>query len=164
MTVSQSPFPLPIADFVPHGSPMLLIDRILSASMEEMSTEVTITADSLFFVPGQGIPAYAGVEYIAQSVSAFNCWRERRESPDAPPRVGFLLGSRQVTLPEPWFPEGAVLTITVREIFQDGQMGVYEGTLTRPGVPPLTTNINVYLPDPDAVGFPAQDTPEKEPP
>jgi predicted hotdog family 3-hydroxylacyl-ACP dehydratase len=102
------------------------------------------------------------VEYIAQSVSAFNCWRERQETPDAPPRVGFLLGSRQVTLPEPWFPEGAVLTITVREVFQDGQMGVYEGTLTRPGMLSLTTNINVYLPDPDTVGFPGPDSPGKE--
>jgi predicted hotdog family 3-hydroxylacyl-ACP dehydratase len=91
---------------------MLLIDRVLGLDGGEFVAEVTITPASAFFVEG-GVPAYVGIEYMAQTVAAYNGLegRERGEEPKA----GFLLGTREYRCAAPAFPEGAHLRIRARK-------------------------------------------------
>ncbi len=158
MTTAPEALP-PVSDLVPHGPPMRLIDRILRADPTTMTAEVRITRDSLFFVPGRGVASYAGVEYIAQTVSAHASWRERQADPAARPRIGFLLGSRQIAPAVSWFPEGAVLEVRVEEQFQDGSMGVFDGEIRCDGALLLKASINVYLPPSEDAALPGKDIP-----
>ena len=53
-----------------HRRPMLLLDRVAEFSPLVLRAEVTITSDSEFFSAPHGVPAWIGVEYMAQAIAA----------------------------------------------------------------------------------------------
>ncbi|RCK51684.1 hypothetical protein TH25_08330 [Thalassospira profundimaris] len=133
---------------VPHAKPMLLIDRILAADDTSLKAAVQIDENSLFYTPENGVPSYVGIEYIAQAVSAYSGWRAWQASTtgNSEPRIGYLLGTRKMTLHETSFTAGDHLTIDVENIFEDGEMGVFDGTVCRDGQVIVSARINVYQP------------------
>jgi predicted hotdog family 3-hydroxylacyl-ACP dehydratase len=81
-----------LASLVPHKGKMLLLSRILSWDPEKhrLKAEYDITRDCLFFnKERQGIPAWAGFELMAQSISAFSGLIGRAHGKG--PRFGFIL-------------------------------------------------------------------------
>lgn len=136
----------PIKELVIHGSPMLLIDRAVSANETTMTAELDITANSMFCVPGKGVPSYVGIEYIAQTVAAYSGWRARQATQDTQPRIGYLLGSRKVTMLRDFFPIGSRLTVHITNVFEDGEMGVFDGEVRLGEEILVDARINVYQP------------------
>ena len=136
----------PISELVMHAKPMLLIDRAMSADETSMIAEVDITANSMFCIPNKGVPSYVGIEYIAQTVAAYSGWRAKNTDPDSTPRVGYLLGSRKVTLSRNWFPIGRTLSAHISNIFEDGEMGVFDGEIRLGEEILVAARINVYQP------------------
>ncbi len=146
---SHPAFP-PVATLVPHAAPMLLIDRILNANDDSMTAEVTIQPDSMFCDANDGVPGYVGIEYIAQTVSAYSGWRAQKASAsasDAKPKIGYLLGTRKMTLAVDAFKPGDRLEITVKNVFEDGEMGVFDGTVRCHQQVIVSARVNVYQPD-----------------
>ncbi len=137
-----------IEKLVPHAQPMLLIDRILAADDTSLKAEVGIDENSLFYDTENGVPAYVGIEYIAQAVSAYSGWRawEASKTGKSEPRIGYLLGTRKMTLHDAFFKAGDHLTIDVENIFEDGEMGVFDGTVCQNGQIIVSARINVYQP------------------
>jgi predicted hotdog family 3-hydroxylacyl-ACP dehydratase len=150
MTSLSETFP-PVGDLVPHGGPMLLIDHLIAADDLSLRSSVTITTQSRFFTPGLGVPAYVGIEYIAQSISAYSGWRTKRNAANGEgstaPKIGYLLGTRKMTLDCDYFPENAVLEIVVTNIFEDGEMGVFDGEIRLGDQIVVTARVNVYQPN-----------------
>lgn len=141
----------PVETLVPHASPMLLIDRVLAADAESLAAEVRITPQSLFFTPANGVPAYVGIEYIAQSVAAYSGWRAQSAAPGTAPKIGYLLGTRKMTMTCDGFANGDVLVIHVQNIFEDGEMGVFDGEVRKGNEILVTARINVYQPQETAL-------------
>jgi predicted hotdog family 3-hydroxylacyl-ACP dehydratase len=152
MTPAPSPFPA-VATLVPHKPPMVLIDRITAAGKDHFSAQVDISEHSLFSVPDCGVPAYVGIEYIAQTIAAYSGWRSQQENPGTPPQLGFLLGTRKMALAESWFPLGATLDIEIHNTFEDGPMAVFDGEILLDGRSLASASISVYQPDDPALAF-----------
>lgn len=136
-----------VAALVPHAPPMLLIDRIVAASANSMTVRVPISTASLFYRQGQGVPSYVGIEYIAQTIAAIAGYRQHLAQQKVEPRVGFLLGTRRMSVLESWFVTGSQLDVAVEGIFEDGQMAVFDGTVHNEGRLVVSARVNVYQPD-----------------
>ena len=63
---------------VPHAGSMSLLDEITGFGEEWLSAAVNITATSTF-ADEQGVPAWIGIEYMAQCIAAFSGVQERTE-------------------------------------------------------------------------------------
>ncbi|MFH4351496.1 3-hydroxylacyl-ACP dehydratase, partial [Acinetobacter baumannii] len=72
---------------------MILIDQVLSFDQEQIQTRLTVRADGLFNQPDGSLPAWLGIELMAQSVAAYAGCQARTKGEAV--KLGFLLGSRK---------------------------------------------------------------------
>lgn len=83
--------------YLPHRTPMLLIDRVLAADAETTRCRVTVGKQCSLFRQADGsYPNSLFIEFMAQTVGVFAGIRDSESG--IGPRVGFLLGSRKVQL------------------------------------------------------------------
>ncbi|TMS59797.1 hypothetical protein MW7_000690 [Imbroritus primus] len=115
---------LPIERYVPHRGAMLLLDRLLEASAEHAVAEVRVRHDGLFVQNG-AVPAWVGIEYMAQTVAAWAGWQAAQRN--APARIGFLLGSRKFEALQPTFAAGSLLRVRVQcELVGSNGLGMFD--------------------------------------
>lgn len=108
---------------IPHRGTLRLIDRLLGWDEERVAVEVRVPADGPFNDEA-GVPAWVGIEYMAQAIAAWAGCRARREGRE--PNIGFLLGTRRYVSNWPNFPSGTVLRIeAVRELMGDNGLGMF---------------------------------------
>jgi len=100
----------PVAELVPHGPEMTLIERLVSYDPARSVATARIDEASVFFEHG-GVPAWAGLEYMAQAIAAHAGFAARLRGER--PAVGFLVGTRAYSSVVSHFPAGARLTISV---------------------------------------------------
>lgn len=81
-----------VDQLVPHSGKMSLLSSIVDYGDDWLRAEVEITPDSMF-ADARGVPAWIGLEYMAQTIAAYSGLLERRHGGE--PKVGFLLGSRK---------------------------------------------------------------------
>lgn len=113
-----------IRALVPHGDPMSLLGRLVSADAETLCAELSIGPATLF-CDGSEVGAWVGVEYMAQAVAAHAgyCAHLRGE----PVRVGFLLGTRSYQCSRPGFAVGMVLRVHAQRALQgENGLGAFE--------------------------------------
>ncbi|MDY0917151.1 hotdog family protein [Pseudomonas viridiflava] len=146
----------PLAELIPHAGDMILIDQVLAFDEEQIQTCLTVRAGGLFNEADGSLPAWVGVELMAQSVAAFaGC--QARSKGDAV-KLGFLLGSRKFDCNVAHFPAGSELNIhAVRSLQDDSGMGVFECTLTGPDINAFA-RLNVYCP-PNTADYLAEGAP-----
>jgi predicted hotdog family 3-hydroxylacyl-ACP dehydratase len=84
------------------------------------------------------------LEYMAQTIGALAGLRARASG--EPPRVGFLLGTRDLSLSVPGFAVGDEIVVAAHRVFGDEAIGSFDCTATRAGVPVAAGTLNVYLP------------------
>lgn len=140
----MQPCPWPVEDLVPHAAPMLLLDRVVAYEEKALVAEVTIGQHSPY-LQAEGVPAYVGIEYMAQAVAALAGVRGRLKGEK--PRIGFLLGTRQLTSTRGWFRLGERLDIHVASFFEGEGMGAFDGRVEIGGATVVAGRLNVYLPD-----------------
>jgi predicted hotdog family 3-hydroxylacyl-ACP dehydratase len=133
-----------IASVMPHGGAMLLIDRLLEHDEDSVAVELRVPSDGLFHADG-GMPAYVGVEYMAQAVA---CWAGcRARSRGLPPAIGFLLGTRRYDCAVPRFPSGMVLRVEARcEILGENGLGMFACRILHEERVLATANVSVFEP------------------
>jgi len=136
--------PWAVAELLPHSGAMILLDDAISAGPGWVEAGVRIGEDSLLYAPGHGVPAWAGIEYMAQTVAMYSGIQAKRA--DAEIRIGFLLGTRRFEVMTDYFRLGCYLTIHAREEWQDGQMAVFDCHIES-GACLAKARINVYQSD-----------------
>src|SRR5262245_12429891 len=142
---------LPIESVVPHRGAMRLIDRLLYADDEHAVVEIDVPADGLFVRDG-GMPAWVGIEYMAQAISAWAGARGLRAGGKA--RMGFLLGSRRYTAQVASFPAGATVRAEVRcDLIGDNGLGQFDCRLLLAGNEVAKGRLTVFEPDDASVVF-----------
>ena len=140
----------PLAELIPHAGDMILIDQVLSFDEEQIHTRATVTPGGLFNRPDGSLPAWVGIELMAQSVAAYaGCHARRKGEPVA---LGFLLGTRKFECNVEHFPAGAELSIHgLRSLEDDNGMGVFECHLRGDGFH-ASARLNVFRP-PQAAAY-----------
>jgi predicted hotdog family 3-hydroxylacyl-ACP dehydratase len=129
---------------VPHRGTLLLIDRLLEWDSESVVVELRVPADGPFSTE-EGVPAWVGVEYMAQTIAAWAGCRARRAGGE--PSVGFLLGTRRYVCTEAYFRPGAVLRVEARcELLGDNGLGMFGCRILQGGNELASANVSVYEP------------------
>jgi predicted hotdog family 3-hydroxylacyl-ACP dehydratase len=136
---------VPIGELVPHGPEMTLIERLTEYSPRRSVATVAITPRSRF-VDGDGVPAWVGIEYMAQTIAAHAGYEGRLRG--QPPAIGFLLGTRAYRSDLGVFPLGVTLTISVEPLVTDGKLGAFQCAIATDRVV-ATAVVNTYQPSAD---------------
>lgn len=114
-------FPPP-AELLPHTGRAVLIDAIVENTETHVAASATITSAHPYFVVGHGVPAWVGIEIMAQAIAA-HAGLIGHESGAHAPRNGMLVGTRCYDGRVAWFAEGEQLVIrAVRSFGQKGGM------------------------------------------
>ena len=134
----------PLAELLPHAGDMILIDAIERFDDEQIFTRLTVKSDGLFNLPDGSLPAWVGVELMAQSVAAFAGCHARQKG--NPPELGFLLGTRKFECNVEAFAPGSELTIHgLRSLEDDNGMGVFECHIHGDGIH-ASARLSVFRP------------------
>ena len=131
MTASTLP---DLRDLVPHEPPMLLLDAVQSYDDESVVCTVTIAPDGLFVEQQNGqprVPAVIGLEYMAQCVAAYAGLTARQGG--RPPRIGFLIGCRELRLDAEAFSVGDTLEVEARRVWGENDLGSFACAVKRAG-------------------------------
>lgn len=131
-----------IAALIPHSGRMILLDRIIDFDEQTLSAELRVRADGLLG-DDKTVPAWAGIEYMAQAVAAYVGIRSKLAG--EPIKLGFLLGTRRYFSNVPGFAVGTALTIQVKNIIQDDKLGVFDCKIHGTGIE-ISAKLNVYQP------------------
>ena len=134
----------PLAELLPHAGDMILIDQVLSFDEEQIHTRVTVKPGGLFNRADGSLPAWVGIELMAQSVAAYAGCHARQQGKAV--ELGFLLGTRKFECNVEHFPAGAELTIHgIRSLEDDNGMGVFECHIHGAGIH-ASARLNVFRP------------------
>ena len=131
-----------VAGLIPHSGKMVLLDRIIDCDDNSLSAEWVVRDDGLLG-NDKTIPAWAGIEYMAQAIAAYAGMMAKREG--KPVKPGFLLGTRRYSSNVADFKTGSTLTVRVKKIIQDNNLGAFECRIKGDGIE-VTANLNVYQP------------------
>ena len=133
----------PIAQLLPHAGDMILLDAVESFDADSVTTRLRVRPGLLSQADGS-LPAWVGVEIMAQSVAAFAGCHARQAG--LPVELGFLLGTRRYQCNVEAFALGSELCIVATRSLQDESgMGVFECHLDGPGIH-AEARLNVFRP------------------
>ena len=117
---------LPLEQLLPYRPPMILIDRMIDATDTGTMCEVTIRPQTLFIEP-EGVPAFVGLEYMAQAVAAYGGYKSYLAG--EPMAIGFLLGTPQLKTYCQFFDCGQTLQIQVTHVWGDNELMQFHCTI-----------------------------------
>ncbi len=138
---------MPIVEFLPMKPPMVFLDRILSYEGSKLVTEVNIRP-GIPYCEGDGVPAWIGIEYMAQTVAA-HAGVQARLRGDAP-SIGFLLGTRAYQSSVNRFLLGENLEIHVEPLFREEGLAAFSCSIEI-AEPVATATVNVYQPEKESL-------------
>jgi predicted hotdog family 3-hydroxylacyl-ACP dehydratase len=134
----------PIAELLPHSGEMILLDEVLRFGDEDVETRLCVRPGGLFSRADGSLPAWVGVELMAQTVAAYAGCQARQAG--EPVKLGFLLGTRSFTCNVEHFPAGVELHISALcSLRDDNGMGVFECHISGPNIR-AEARLNVFCP------------------
>ncbi len=103
---------------------MVLLDRVLDVGENHIVAELTVRDDGLFSSE-HSVPAWVGIEYMAQTVAAYSGYHRRRRGLDI--QLGFLLGTRYYESSADSFPCGLALRVKAEKVMDGANdMSVFD--------------------------------------
>jgi len=111
--------PCPIAPLIPHARGMCLLTRLIDAD-EAGGVAETLTRRDDLFAETDGIPAWVGVEWLAQTVAAWAGFRAAASG--EAPAPGLLLGARRyhARVPVFTFDQRIRIAVTIEFVADNG--------------------------------------------
>lgn len=144
------PLPHNIDDVLPHRDSMRLIDRLLDWQPESIVVEVDVPSHGLF-TTADGVPAWVGVEYMAQAIAAWAGCKARQAGRE--PSIGFLLGTRRYTAHQPYFAAGTCLRVEAQcELMGENGLGMFACRILAGATELAVANVSVFEPR-DAMAY-----------
>jgi len=134
------------AQLLPHGPSMVMLDRLVTYRQDFARFETDIRPDSQFHDGRDGVPAWVGVEYMAQAACAY-VGIERLQS-GRKVQVNLLLGTRSYECSMPLFPTGTTLTVDAELLLRapDG-VNAFACAISLNREPIAKSELKVYGPD-----------------
>ena len=135
----------PVEQILPHRGTMLLIDAILAFDDESLTAQAHVQGDAWYADADGAMPAWIGIELMAQAIAAHVGLFEMRAG--NPMRPGVLLGSQRYEAHLPAFARDALLRIEVKELLRgDEGHGAYECVIRHADVVAAQAVIKVFRP------------------
>jgi predicted hotdog family 3-hydroxylacyl-ACP dehydratase len=135
----------PIETLIPHRGTMLLLDAVVACSDESLTALASVHADAWYADEQGAMPAWIGIELMAQAIAAHVGLLSMRDG--KPARPGVLLGTRRYTALQPVFASGAPLRVVVNELLRSEEgHGAYGATIEQDGAVCAEATIKVYQP------------------
>lgn len=119
-----------LAPLLPHAGSMILLDEIIAYSDSQLQALARIGPDHLFLDENGQLPMWCAIEIMAQGVAALaGC---HAHDAGQPPKLGFLLGSRQIDILRPNVARGSLLCVRVEASTRDeaSGFGVFDCSLS----------------------------------
>ncbi|WP_223669739.1 ApeP family dehydratase [Kangiella shandongensis] len=137
----------PVADFVPHSDPMVLLDRLVDFTDNSLTAEVDIQPTSRFFIPAvKGIESWVSIEYMAQAIAALAGVKAHLAG--EPVKLGFLLGTRKMDIASPLMLAGQSYQIHIEELYMDDSgLGAFSCSVTQDDTIISEAKLNVFESD-----------------
>jgi len=129
-----------VAELLPHTGRMVWLDKVLTWDEDSVTAGLTVRGDALFG-EGNTVPAWAGIEYMAQTIGLYAGIHAKRAG--EPIRLGFLLGARRYESNVPAFTMGTALTVRAEKAMQDESLLVFNCLITGENVK-VSATLNVY--------------------
>ena len=131
---------------LPHDHPMILIDEITEYGTHHLIASVQPAIGKPFADDRGCVPAWVGMEYMAQSIGAFAGVQSQLAG--EPVKVGFLLGTRAYRIDIDSFLNDVTYQIRVQQLYQDSGLSAFECEIfLADGTVQATATINTYQPD-----------------
>lgn len=146
MTTFKTPTPTPADALLPHRGPLLLVDTLLNYDAERVSVGLTVRDVPPFGDACGGVPAYIGLEYMAQTISVFSGLELAHLG--EPPKIGLLIGTHRYRAAVSHFRHGAALVVTAHCVMGgDESLWVFDCTITdEAGVLLASAQVKAYRP------------------
>lgn len=140
----QSNCPYPVETLVPQSGQMVLIDQVVQTADDYIVVDLTVRDDGLFSDPDHTVPAWVGLEYMAQAVAAYSGYRRRTQGQEI--ELGFLLGTRFYECSADHFTCGERLRVKAEKIIEAANdMVVFDCTLSGAQVT-ARSKLNLLMP------------------
>ncbi len=112
-----------ITNYIPHRKEMVLIENITNFSEDAFEVSLEISKTSVLYKKDLGCPSYCSIEYMAQSIAAYNSIHfESRDKVN----IGFLVAVRKFCADREFFKLGDKITIKVKPILYVENSGSFE--------------------------------------
>jgi predicted hotdog family 3-hydroxylacyl-ACP dehydratase len=133
-----------IERLLPHRGAMRWIDRLLDCDADSVRVEAVVRDDHVL-ARADGVPAFAGIEFMAQAIA---CWAGTRAlARGEAVRPGFLLGTRRYVCHRPSLAYGLCLTIEARcELFGENGLGMFACRILDGDEEIACANVSVFEP------------------
>jgi predicted hotdog family 3-hydroxylacyl-ACP dehydratase len=132
----------PMDEWLPHRGRRRLIDRVERCAGDAIACSALVRPDGLF-VETDGLPAWIGIELMAQAAAA---WAgARAQAGGGAPRVGYLVAVRRYDAQLPSFPIGAALDVSATcTAAGDNGLRVFDCAIAIEGRELASGRISVY--------------------
>lgn len=130
-------------DFILHRPPMVLIDDLIDFGENFAVAKLTIRPDLMFCEP-EGLPTWASIEIMAQTVSLFAGVQGYLRG--EPPKIGYLLGTRKLNLPMRYFHLKSELIIRAEQHYIHDGLGMFNCQINTEQYC-IESTLNVYEPE-----------------
>lgn len=136
---------------LPHAGSMVLLTRIVQHTEDRTVCAVDVSAASAFHVAPHGVPAWVGVEYMAQCIAAHGGLRAWTTHEPVP--LGVFLGSRAIEFHAARFVAGQTLNVDARRVWGRSELFAFACSVTdaATGAPLVTGSLTVRRADPRAL-------------
>ena len=104
-----------VDEVLPQSGRMVLLTRITDHTERRTTCTVEVSPAGVFAEADGGVPAWVAIEYMAQCIAAHGGLRARAAGD--PITIGFLLGSRSITLHTPRFQPGQHLEVEAAHVW-----------------------------------------------
>ena len=147
--IDDGPWPPHAMDaWVPHRGPLSLLEQVEHCDEHGIEARVRVPAGGVFN-GDDGVPAWVGIEYMAQAVAAWSGARARTAG--GSPKIGYLLGSRRYEAMVPVFDVGADLRVLAQcELIGENGLGMFDCRIEQGGRVVASGRLSVYEPPEDS--------------
>lgn len=118
-----------LTKIIPQRAPMIFLSDVQEFDYENQSliARVDVHDDDLLFDKKLGgIPSWASLEFMAQAVASFVGLSDLHNNPNASPVVGFVLGSRRLSVSKPVYLLGHSYFVHVKSLFCDSNIASFD--------------------------------------
>lgn len=130
--ISQVRIDAEIMELIPHRTPMLLINNLVSVKHNSSESLVVVDEQAPFYEADQGVPAWIGLEYMGQTAALIAGFQKQQAI--ASSDLGFLVGSRKYETCMSYFKPGTTLHVKCQEVALVGKsLATFSCTISEQG-------------------------------
>ncbi len=135
-----------IEEVLQHRGNMLLIDHLVKFNNNSIIAEYSPRKDAWYVNNDGGMPAWIGIELMAQAIAAHVGMFKYNEN--LPQKNGVLVGTRRYESVIPSFAVGELLQVEVKVIYQDiSGLAAYDCSISCEGSKLATATLKVFEPE-----------------